>query len=106
MKKIISATFMLAVLAGCSAPITKEAKHDMSKDVNCASAEGDMRTLRAEKAHVSSEIANGVSAIFPIGLVIHLIEGNEGDTFKVGTGQYNAALDKKIAQIQKQCGTK
>ena len=102
-KKIIGMAVALLVVAGCSSPNTKKGETDLSKAVNCSTAEGDIRSLRAEKAHTSQEIAAGVTSIVPIGAVAHMFEGNEGDTFKVGTGEYNKALDKKIAEIKKLC---
>jgi hypothetical protein len=72
--------------------------------VNCATAEGDMRVLRAEKANLAQEIAMGVTAIVPIGLVIGLVTFTEGEKLKVATGEYNQALDRKILEIQTQCG--
>ena len=76
----------------------------MSKAVNCSTAEADIRSLQAEKAPTSPEIEAGVTSIVPVGAVAHMFEGNEGDTLKVGTGDYNKALDKKIAEIKKTCG--
>lgn len=72
--------------------------------VNCATAEGDLRVLRAEKANLAQEIAMGVTAIVPIGLVIGLVTFTEGEKLKVATGEYNRALDQKILEIQTQCG--
>ena len=58
------------------------------------------------QANLAKEIADGATSIIPIGLVSHLLMRDEGDTLKVGTGEYNRALDKKIAQIKTQCGIK
>ena len=100
MKVITSAV----VLSGCAAPITQQAKQDMAQPVDCATAQGDLRSLNAEKAHVSTEIKDGVTSIVPIGLVAHLFMRDEKSTFEVGTGEYNRALDKKIAEIKSTCG--
>jgi hypothetical protein len=90
-------------LAGCSGPNVKQGDKDMAKAVDCATAEGDIRALNAEKAHTSQEIAAGVTSIVPISAVAHMFKHNEGQSFKVGTGEYNRALDKKIAEIKQQC---
>ena len=105
-KKIIGLSVVLLMIAGCSSPNTKKAEADMAKSVNCSTAEADIRSLQAEKAHTSQEIEAGVTSIVPIGAVAHMFKGEEGETLKVGTGQYNAALDKKIAEIKKTCGIK
>jgi hypothetical protein len=97
---LIVALFFFAV--ACS-PISKEAKQDLAKPINCATAEGDIRALNSEKDHVGSEIAAGVTAIVPIGLVANVATGKEKDHYEVATGEYNKMLDKKIAEIKQQC---
>lgn len=104
MNKLVTFSIAMLIVGGCSSPNTKQAQQDMAKPVNCATAEGDIRALNAEKAHTSQEIAAGVTSIVPIGAVANMAQGKEGETFKVGTGEYNKALDKKIAEIKKACG--
>lgn len=106
MKSLPLLLISLLLIGGCSSPISKKEKEDIAAPVDCSTAEGDIRVLKSEKAHVAEEIADGATSIIPIGLVVHLVTRDEGDTFKVGTGQYNKALDKKIAQIKTQCGVK
>jgi hypothetical protein len=72
--------------------------------VNCATAEADLRVLQSEKTHTSQQIADGVTAIVPIGLVIGVVTGTEGGKVKVATGEYNKMLDAKIAEIKQKCG--
>ncbi len=103
MKAITLIVVLMLIIVGCS-PVSKEAKQDLAKPVNCATAEGDIRSLQAEKAHVGKEIAAGVTAIVPIGLVVNVVTGTEGEHFKVATGKYNKMIDKKIADIKQQCG--
>ena len=106
MKKLSLLCVALLVVAGCSSPITKKDKQDLAAQVDCSTAEGDIRVLNSEKVNLAKEIADGATSIIPIGLVTHLLMRDEGDTLKVGTGEYNRALDKKIAQIKTQCGIK
>ena len=58
----------------------------------------------SEKSHTSDQIAAGVSAIVPIGLVVYSAQGKEGDTMNVATGKYNDMIDTKIAEIKSECG--
>ena len=106
MKRNTAAFIALLLVGACSTPISKEVKQDMAAPVDCSTATQDMATLTSEKAKVSKEIEDGVTSIIPIGLVVHLFERDEKDTFKVGVGEYNRALDKKIADIKKQCNIK
>ena len=92
------------VAAGCASPITKQAEQSLAAPVNCSTAEGDLRMLTAEKAHVSKEIENGVSAIVPIGLVVNLADKTEKARWEVGTGEYNRMIDKKMTEIKTTCG--
>lgn len=97
--------------AGCASnQATKESAKDLQaqteRPVNCATAEGDLRGLAAEKAHVSSEIANGVVSIVPIGVLVNFATGTEKDRFEIGTGEYNKIIDKRIALIKSTCGIK
>ena len=99
------ATLVVALLLqGCAMGLKKDEKAAEQMPVNCATADGDLRVLRSEKTHVAEEIALGVTAIYPAGLVIGLLTGTEGTKIQVATGEYNKKLDAKIAQIQSTCG--
>lgn len=101
--RAISAMFVICTLAAC-APISKQAKQDLSQPVNCATAEGDIRILESEKAHVASRVVAGVTAVQPAGAVIGIATGTEGDKLDVATGEYNHKIDAKIAEIKRVCG--
>ena len=92
------------VLGAACSPISKTAKEDLAQPLNCATAEGDIRILKSEKAHVMKEIANGVTAIHPAGAVLGIVTGTEGDKLEVATGEYNRKIDRKIAEIKRTCG--
>jgi hypothetical protein len=92
------------LLAGCAMTFKKEEKAIEQQPVNCATADGDIRVLQGEKAHVAEQIALGVTAIYPAGLVIGLLTGTEGTKLRVATGEYNKMIDKKIAEIKTTCG--
>jgi uncharacterized protein YceK len=104
MKKLILIASVLLVINGCASPISKQAKQDLATPINCGNAEADIRSLNAEKAHVSSQAAAGVKAILPISLVVNVVSGTEGDEAKIASGEYNKMIDKKIAEIKQQCG--
>jgi hypothetical protein len=104
MKKAFLVVGLVFFMASACSPISKQAKQDLAKPINCATAEGDIRALNSEKVHVGREIAAGVTAIVPIGLVVNTATGKEGEHFKVATGEYNTMIDKKIAEIKQQCG--
>ena len=55
-----------ALLVSCSS-ISKEAKTQLAKPVNCETAKQDIATLEKEKASVARQAAAGVTSIMPIG---------------------------------------
>ena len=97
-------TFAVVVLASGCADKYQKTEKQMKAPINCATAEGDIRMLRHEKAHVQDQIMQGVSAFSPAGLVVGLVHGDEGTKAKVASGEYNKMIDKRIAEIKAQCG--
>jgi hypothetical protein len=91
-------------LVACGVKHQKEVEQEMKQPINCATAKGDIRLLQHEKAHVTQQIAEGVTAIFPAGLVLGVASGTEETKAKVATGEYNEMIDQRIAEIKEQCG--
>ena len=104
MKKLLLIGSVIVLVNGCASPISKQAEQDLAQPISCGNAEADIRSLNAEKAHVSSEALAGVRTILPISLVVNVASGTEGDEAKIATGDYNKMIDKKIAEIKQQCG--
>ena len=94
----------LCLATGCAYQFKKQEQAAEKMPVNCATADGDIRVLRGEKAHVAERVAQGVTAIYPAGLVVGLLTGTEGTKIQVASGEYNKQLDAKIAEIQSACG--
>jgi hypothetical protein len=80
----------------------QELKHPGA--IDCAHADGDLRMLQHEKAWVGERIVEGVTAIYPASLVVGLVMGTEGTKIRVATGDYNKAIENRIAQIKRTCG--
>lgn len=101
---MVCVVFVSAVfLVGCASQY-KQAERDVRKPVRCDTAEGDIRSLQHEKAHVGEQIAMGAASITPIGLVAGVATGTEKTKLKVTTGEYDKMIDDKIAQIKRVCG--
>jgi hypothetical protein len=99
----ICALGLVALVNGCAIKEKKELAAAQAMPVNCATASGDLRVLNSEKTSTATKIGNGVSMIAPIGLVAGLVTGTEKTKYEVTTGEYNKALDTKIAQIKAAC---
>ena len=102
----LALVFVCVAAAGCALQEKKVEKNlEHPAPINCATADGDLRVLQSEKAHVAGRIAEGVTAIYPAGLVVGLLTGTEGTKIKVATGKYNEAIDARIAEIKQTCAT-
>jgi hypothetical protein len=102
---VMVSSLVLSTSFGCAMQQKKTMKEVTSDaPINCSTAEGDIRVLKGEKAHVAEQVAEGVTAIFPAGLVLGILTGTEGTKIKVAVGEYDKAIDKHIALIQSTCG--
>lgn len=84
--------------------ISEQAKEDLAKPINCATAAEDIATLESEKANAVNRIADGVSDVYPPLAVIGILGGKYKERGKVAIGGYNTALEAKIAEIKQSCG--
>ena len=76
----------------------------LQQPINCAMAQGDIRVLQSEKTHTAQQIAQGVTAITPAGIVLGALTGTEGTKLQVASGDYNTMIDNRIAAIKATCG--
>jgi hypothetical protein len=96
----------LLPMALACAPISKQAKIDIARPVDCARAPQDMKILKSEKASVEKQFFDGVTAVTPAGAVIGILTLQEEDKLEVGIGEYNHKINRKIEEIQNTCGIK
>jgi hypothetical protein len=103
--KTVSVLAIAVVVIACAAQF-KEQEQALQQPIriNCATAEGDIRMLQHEKAHVAQQIAMGITAIAPAGIVMGVIMGTEQTKLQVATGDYNRMIDQRIADIKMTCG--
>ncbi len=95
----------LAILTttGCATQQSKVAAQ-LTSPINCATAPGDIRVLRNEKANLALRVAEGETAIYPATAVVGMITGDEDTRIKVPAGDYDARIDARIAEIRMTCG--
>lgn len=99
----VACGFALATLGAGCAMQEKKTMESLDQPINCATAEGDIRVLQGEKTHVAQQIASGLTAIAPAGIVMGLVTGTEGTKLQVATGDYNGQIDQRIAAIRSTC---
>jgi hypothetical protein len=85
--------------------IAPEAKAALDAPINCLTAQRDIQILEEEKASVGKQILSGVRAVVPFSAAAGILMGDYRDRAEVATGQYNADIEAKIAQIRQKCGT-
>jgi len=98
--------FLASVSAGCAykPAISREAKEELQKPVDCGRAEEDIKTLESEKAAISDEVKSGAKMFVPASAVRGILHGDYIDRERVATGQYNSDIDAKIKEIKITCG--
>ena len=103
MQRCLVVFAMVLGLGGCAEKFAQGEK-DAAQPVSCATAEGDIRVLESEKAHVGQEMASGVFAIAPAAIVYGVATGTEEERLEVAGGEYNDRIEAKIAEIKVTCG--
>ena len=98
----------MVFLVSCGSPVSKEAKMMKQKPVNCSDAKEDIAALENEKASVLRRVGQGARFVVPISVVVNIFqEGSGSDNVKdrssVASGDYNKAIDAKIAEIKSTC---
>jgi hypothetical protein len=103
--KMVSGLAIAVVVVACAAQFQQQEQAlQQPIKINCATAEGDIRMLQNEKAHVAQQVAMGITAIAPAGLVMGVLMGTEQTKLQVATGDYNNMIDQRIADIKMTCG--
>ncbi|MEM1006345.1 MAG: hypothetical protein AAF496_13270 [Pseudomonadota bacterium] len=92
----------LGLGAGSALAETENKRHP----INCATAEGDLRAIAAEKTHAEDQQVESVTAITPAGALLGLITGTENKKLQMLSGDYVQALDDRSAEIKATCGIK
>lgn len=95
---------VIAILVGGSAVHASES--EKRHPVNCATAEGDLRAIAAEKKHAQDQQVESVAAITPAGALLGLITGEEQKRLQMLSGDYVEKLDERAAEIKSKCGLK
>ena len=107
--KYLGVLAAVLLLTGCGAPISEMSKEQMAKPVDCADAQQDIAALEAEKASVLKQVGAGARFVVPVAAVVNIFQEGAGkgemikDRQEVASGEYNKALEAKIAEITETC---
>lgn len=94
----------IAVLAGLGA--SAQAAPPEASPVSCATAEGDIRALTAEKDYAKSHALESAAALTPAGALLGLATGTERKKLQMLSPEYQKRIDARIALIRSTCGLK
>ncbi|WP_235216099.1 hypothetical protein [Ruegeria halocynthiae] len=90
------------VVANAASAETQADRHP----VNCATADGDLRAIAAEKKHAQDQQVESVVSILPAGALLGLITGTENKRLSMLSGDYVKALDDRADEIKTKCNIK
>ncbi len=103
---------MTFVLAACGQTVSDDAKLKLSKDVDCSTAQQDIAALEEERASTLKRVSTGVQYLMPPAVAINIFRSYNqdgtseefyNDREQVLTGEYNKAIEAKIAEIKSVC---
>ncbi len=103
-KQVLFLMLFPILLAACAEPYSRGAKREIRKDINCETAQEDIKILEKEKASAGKQLAAGVRSVLPVSAVVGILKGTWRDRTKVATGDYNKAIENKIKEIKWSCG--
>ncbi|WP_254436103.1 hypothetical protein [Ruegeria arenilitoris] len=102
--KVISKNMVLASILAVTAGAVLAETALKTHPVNCATAEGDLRAIAAEKKHAQDQQLESVAALTPAGALLGLVTGTENKRLSMLSGDYVKALDERAAEIKSTCG--
>lgn len=79
---------------------SKDASMAKSGEIDCTTAEADIRVLQSEQSHAMEQAMGGGTTMVPSALVTE----PEFSTSPIGAGQYSDYLNDRIQRIQDACG--
>ncbi len=102
LKAKVCAVALLAgsVMTGAAFAASDTERHP----VNCATAEGDLRAIAAEKKHAQDQQLESVISVTPAGALLGLVTGTEHKRLQMLSGDYVKELDARAAEIKSTCG--
>ncbi len=106
MRKWLLLVAALFLIMGCRPyrhPVSDQTKQDLSKPIECSNAAEDIKILEQEKAEASEQLKAGAKMFIPASAARAILHGDYRDQKSVAIGEYNQAIDDKIAQIKQRC---
>jgi hypothetical protein len=88
-----------ALLVGCATPMTM--REIDAVQPNCARIDKQIATLEQEKAQNDQRLLAGVQSVAPALAALNIIGGTYGTNVSIATGNWAAAIDRKLAALRR-----
>ena len=87
----------LFVLANCTLPMKKNDVENVQAD--CSNVDSQVAMLEKEKKDNNKRFRAGVTAVVPVGAVMHIVRGNYKTNAQIATGAWGKAVDAKLKEL-------
>ncbi|NOD87231.1 MULTISPECIES: hypothetical protein [unclassified Ruegeria] len=102
-KPVLQGSIFALAVAGFPSGDASAATDAERHPVNCATAEGDLRAIEAEKKHAEDKQLESVASLTPAGALLGLVTGTEHKHLQMLSGDYVKALSDRAAEIKETC---
>lgn len=87
------------VLGSCAAPMTMRDINAVKP--NCARIDKQIATLEKEKAENDQRLLAGIQSVAPALAAINIVAGTYGRNVAIATGEWAAAIDRKLVELRR-----
>jgi len=86
-------------LAGCASAMTM--RDIKAVKPNCARIDKQIAALEKEKAENDQRLLAGIQSVAPALAAINIVAGTYGRNVAIATGEWAAAIDRKLVELRK-----
>ena len=87
------------MLAGCATPMTMREVNAVKP--NCARIDTQIAALEKEKAENDQRLLAGIQSVAPALAAINIVAGTYGRNVAIATGEWTAAIDRKLVELRR-----
>jgi hypothetical protein len=88
-----------AAVAGCATPMTMREIQAVKQ--NCGRIDRQIAMLEKEKAENDQRLLAGIQSVAPALAALNLVAGTYGRNVAIATGDWAAAIDRKLAELRR-----
>ncbi len=87
------------LIAGCATPMTL--REIQAVKPHCARIDRQIAALEKEKAENDQRLLAGIQSVAPALAALNLVAGTYGRNVAIATGDWAAAIDRKLAELRR-----